>query len=144
MQTRGTIVVVDAQHQLQRRVREIVEPYDLDTTWVSSVHATYRHIALRGAPDLLLVSLDFASVGWQLLETIQRDIETPIGSIAFATARAEILKAHARACVGYPILALPIRESHLLDLVRPASMRPPLASCVRELCGPEARLAIAG
>jgi hypothetical protein len=85
------------------------------------------------------ISLDFASVGWQVLETIQRNIETPVRSIAVATGRAEILAAHARACVGYPVLPTPLRESQLLDLVRAASMRPPPASCVRELRPPNAQ-----
>jgi len=122
---RGTVLVVDADHSLSKRVREIVEPHGFDVAWATTVHETYAHMNLLGPPRLLLVALGFSNlVGWSLLERIQRDPRMSQQPIALATAYPAILAAHRLAGVAYPMLLTPIVEDRLIHLVDPAAGPP--------------------
>jgi CheY-like chemotaxis protein len=134
MKSRGNVLVVDADHRLQKRIREIVEPHGFDAAWARTVRETFAHMHLFGAPRLLLVTLDYSNlVGWSVLEAIQKNPTMNLPSIALATPHPRIAAAHRIACVGYPILSIPIVDDDLLDLIDPAVGPPRRISAGKEL-----------
>ena len=118
MKTGGVVLVVDAEHLLQRRVRDIVEPHGFDVAWTTTVQEAFVHMHLFRPFPLILVTLDFAhTLGWRFVEALHRDPDSTQLSMAVATAQPEILAAHRLAGVAYPLLSAPIVEDELLRLL---------------------------
>jgi CheY-like chemotaxis protein len=118
MKTGGVVLVVDAEHVLQRRVRDIVEPHGFDVAWTTTVEEAFARVHVLRQLRLILVALDFAhTLGWRFVEALHRDPDSTPLSMAVVTAHAEILAAHRLAGVAYPLLSTPIVDDELLRLL---------------------------